>query len=619
MTTFIKAVLITALLSAMATPLWAQGVYNAASCNESDVNAVINGPTHIAVNGDTIIIPTGTCTWTSNLSISVGITLTGSGTPNTGPSSFGSGTLNTVIVDNAGSSGPLVKVSGITHGETFTLSLLDIEPNSSGTALWSPVSIAGTCTASGCANIRVDNIGFGLATQWNENGNSSNADWMIRTDNLFGVIDHCTLPNNSSVELFNANHSAYLGVGGYGDNSWARPDSFGTGNALYAENNVVYSTQAMNDCDTSPAGGAVGGCRIADRYNHFTFEPGAFALTIVHGLDTDGRPRSGRQQEVYGNSITCPSGGLSCPSIVGVRGGTSITFGNSATVPGGTSIGSFDSITIYRNVFNAAPFSYCGGLNSLDPFDTNDNTVYYSGTMAASGGLTMTDGTKSWTPNQFAPPGAPYSVYDTTQGFVSEVVSNTSTTITVQGPISESGWSGFNNGDSYQIMRATVCADQAGRGQGNYISGATPSPSGALSQTLDPIYEWNDSASPDKPPANVSPNLTARVIAYRDWYSDNSLGTPHAQTSPTSPFSCNGSTGGVGWGTLALRPSSCTGACAANTPGCGYFATDQGPQGTLYVWSAGAWIVYYAPYTYPHPLTQGGPPGPPTNLQAIPQ
>src|SRR5271163_476071 len=113
---------------AMATVAHA-GTYTAASCNWSDVNAVINGPTHAAAAGDTIVIPAGTCTWTSGLSIPDGITLTGSGTPNTGAATFGSGTLKTVIVDNAGSS--LIGVSDLPYGQTFVLSLLDIEPESS--------------------------------------------------------------------------------------------------------------------------------------------------------------------------------------------------------------------------------------------------------------------------------------------------------------------------------------------------------------------------------------------------------------------------------------------------------------------------------------------------------
>src|SRR5271154_3927988 len=75
--------------------------YTAASCNYSDVNAVINGPTHVAVNGDTIVIPaTGSpCTWTTGIAINgVGIDIAGTGTPNTGGSTVGAGTPNTTLI-----------------------------------------------------------------------------------------------------------------------------------------------------------------------------------------------------------------------------------------------------------------------------------------------------------------------------------------------------------------------------------------------------------------------------------------------------------------------------------------------------------------------------------------
>ncbi len=597
------------------------GTYTAASCNYSDVNAVINGPTHSAVNGDVIKIPAGTCTWTNSLSIGAGITVTGSGTPNTGASTTGAGTPTTVIVDNAGSNAPLIQVSNISYGQTAALSLLDIEPNSGGTALWSPISLSGTCTSNGCPNVRVNNVVFGLTTQWNEGGNGSSADWMIRTDNVVGVIDHCTLPNGSQVELLNANLSAYLGVGGNGDNSWAQPDSFGGQNVLYMENNLVYTNQSVNDCDTAPAGGAVGGCRVAGRFNKVYPENGFFVAFMVHGLDTDGRPQGGRQIEAYGNTINCLINGGCAGGAAAFRSGTGYVFGNTLFADYASSGGFYNNIagiTVYRTVLNASTWGACGGSSA---WDTNDGTTYYSGTATGANGGTLTDSTKNWTTNQLVPNGAPYSVYDTTQGWWAEIASNTANSLTIQASTPEQN-NTFNNGDSYKILRATVCADQGGRGAGNYVSGSTPSPASALSQALDPIYEWDDTAN-NLNHGNMGTD-TGRTIANRDWYTDGSNGSPQAQTSPTSPFS---GSSGVGFGTLANRPTTCT-------PHVGYFATDQGSwntsgngfgQGQLFVCSsANTWTMLYQPYTYPHPLITGstsgtGAPSPPTNLKGTVQ
>lgn len=601
---------ITLLFSALCGQAAHAATHAAASCNLSDVQTAISS----AAVGDTVTIPSGTCTWTSGISISTGITLTGSGTPNTGASTFGSGTLNTVIMDNAGSTNALINVAGLPYGQTFTLSLLDIEPDSSN--LISPIQVAGTCTSSGCPSMRIDNIGFGITTPWTANGAGSNATWLIRSDNVFGVIDHNTVPSGSDVVFDDNELSAYLGVGAYGDNSWAQPDTFGTAGAVYMENNNIYVTRSLSDCEVSPGGGAIGGCRSVGRFNHINSSAG-FGVFGLHGLDTDGRPRGGRQLEVYGNTINCSSS--SCNIIAGYRGGTGFTFGNTLTETNDGFFNTFANISIYRTVFSASGgWGTCGGSS---PYDTNDGTVYYSGTNSSSNAATtLADGTKNWATNQLIPEGAPFSVYDVTQGWWAEIASNTATTLTIQVSIPEQ-INTFNNGDSYQILRATVCADQGGRGRGNYVSGATPSPAAALSEALDPIYEFMDSETPVRLNGNMGTD-TGRVIANRDWYTDSSNGTPHAQTSPTSPF--NG-TSGVGFGTTANRPSTCT-------PHVGYWATDQGSwnqsgngfgSGLLYVCTAtNTWTSYYAPYTYPHPLTQGvapSAPAPPTGLAATAQ
>lgn len=78
---------------------------------------------------------------------------------------------------------------------------------------------------------------------------------------------------------------------------------------------------------------------------------------------------------------------------------------------------------------------------------------------------------------------------------------------------------------------------------------------------------------------------------------------------------------GVGSGTLANRPATCT-------TGTGYWATDQGnwnttgSSGVFYkCTSPNTWTLYYTPLTYPHPLRGGvsvAPLAPPTNLRAVP-
>ncbi|MBX3347813.1 MAG: hypothetical protein KF747_03630 [Nitrospira sp.] len=121
------------------------------------------------------------------------------------------------------------------------------------------------------------------------------------------------------------------------------------------------------------------------------------------------------------------------------------------------------------------------------------------------------------------------------------------------------------------------------------------------------------------------------LVANRDYYNAVSA---NAQSSSTSPF--NG-TSGVGFGTLANRPTTCTHTTLQNGDeggGVMYWATDQGSwnqsgdgrgNGVLYRCSAtNTWIVHYTPYAYPHPLVSGSgsgsgsgattPPPAPTNL-----
>jgi O-glycosyl hydrolase len=618
---------VTATFNASGGSCGSSSPYIAPTGNYADVNSCINGPGHVVQNGDVVKIPAGTWTWTSSLAVSSGVsfTLSGIGTPNSAPSTYGAGSpLQTIIIDAANTSAPMISVTGIqATNPLMRITTLDIEPTS-GNNLYSPLNISGICSTSTCPNMRIDNIGFGLTTPWTESGAGTNASGLIRTDNVFGVIDHNTMPTGSCCTLAESNHSAYLGVGGNGDNSWAQPDSTGTANAVFLENNNVYNTETMTETEFGAFGGGIGGARQVCRFNIVNGNA-QFSLCSGHGLESDGRPQGIRQIEGYNNTITCVSGSCNTAGVSYRSGGTGYNFNNLITATAsGTDFGPIFNMNAYRTVFTASYWGACGGSSPYDTNDTNGaggNTahVYYTETVLTASNpdylgwnLTGTVSGSPWATNQFIPTGAPYSVYDTTRGWWGEIQSNTANGITLQDTFSTEGTYGFFVGDTILIQRAFVCADQPGRGQGIYVSGTPPSPAAALTQTLSPIYEFNDTAI-GSVYYNYTVTDTTRLIPNRDFYPETLNQT--AQTSTTSPF--NG-TSGSGHGTLANRPPTCT-------TGVGYWATDQGTwnqsglsgtgtgvnyggQGELFkCTSTNTWTLGYTPYTYPHPLVSGIP------------
>lgn len=148
--------------------------------------------------------------------------------------------------------------------------------------------------------------------------------------------------------------------------------------------------------------------------------------------------------------------------------------------------------------------------------------------------------------------------------------------------------------------------------------------------SLRPVYIWDNKVDGSTLITEIEVTgygderyLSNHMQANRDYYLQGS--------------SFNG-TSGIGVGTLANRPATCTAtpeAADAGNGGVGYWATDQGSwnqsatnpygvqqsgaDGVLYRCSAtNTWTLAYTPYTYPHPL-QGGttdttPPAAPENV-----
>lgn len=352
----------------------AQGTFTAASCNRSDVNAVINGPTHTAVNGDTIIIPAGTCTWTSGITISgVGIDITGTGTPNIGPGTSGAGTPSATLINHANA--PFFSFTGLTVGQTAKVELLSM--SSSGASAFSvsaPVVFVGTCTASGCPQVRADNLNF--VTGWNNGGsNPVISGGFFITVNVFGVIDHNTAAETgNALPLVQVHFPSWQGVGFYGDNSFASPSTFGTAQSLFLENNHLNDIRGTEN-DVSAGGNGeqnVGGLRVVCRFNTVVNMSGT-GVCSAHGTAWGGRFRGQRQVEVYYNNVTIGGG---CDSVNGLNSGTGYYFSNSISAPGG-GCNKFLGLDIARFIMTGTPWNSCDGTQPWDqsPFSSSSQCL----------------------------------------------------------------------------------------------------------------------------------------------------------------------------------------------------------------------------------------------------
>jgi hypothetical protein len=357
------------LLTPLAAHAQSGAPIKAASCSQADVNAVINGPTHKAVNGDTIQIPPGSCTWSSGVTISgVGIVITGTGTPNTGGDTFGAGNANTTLTESGNV--PFFRFTGLSVGQTAKVELFNMgTTNSSQNLVPGAISFSGTCSTSGCAQVRVDNITFSSG-QWAKALDGG----MVAVDNVFGVVDHNSASESPSSATFlvQISFDAWQGVGTYGDNSFASPDTFGTAQSLYIESNNVAGIR-LSENDVT-AGGSIGGARYTCRFNELTNMSGD-GLCGAHGTAWSGRGRGMRQVEVYYNNVTLGSAG--CDALNGILSGTGYYFSNSVTGVPGAGCNKFLSVDIPTFIKTAAPWGSCNGTGPYDqtPFSSTSACV----------------------------------------------------------------------------------------------------------------------------------------------------------------------------------------------------------------------------------------------------
>jgi hypothetical protein len=337
-----------------ASPNWTWAL----SANVTSGTNNLQGCINQTVNGDKITISAGTATWTSGVTISSkGITITGTGTPNTGGGTVGAGTPSTTLIDNAGTA--LFNFTGLTIGQTAKVELLTMSASGAGTnSITAAVIFNGTCTVSGCANIRVDNINFTAGT-WGTPCSGG----LIIEDNVFGVVDHNTASESTSATapLVQVSNDAWQGIGLYGDNSFASADTFGTAQAMYLENNSISGLAGtQNDVNI---GLAVGGARYVCRFNTFTNASGT-GICPGHGTAWGGRFRGQRQVEAYYNTAG-KTPGFAWDSMTSLNSGTGYFFSNTYTATG-AGANKFVALDIARFVQTGTPWNHCDGTQPWD-------------------------------------------------------------------------------------------------------------------------------------------------------------------------------------------------------------------------------------------------------------
>jgi len=268
-------------------------------CSYAAVNATVGA----ASSGDTIIVPAGTATWSSQLVITKGMTLKGAGagqtiiTGNVGKDY----TANTYMIKYQPANPALNEAFRLT-GFTF-----DMNNNSKGVIL-----LNGTTNVLN--KIRIDHNEF-------LNMFSFSYPSMEVNGQCYGVIDHNTFSPKSHISFY-----------GKQATSWSNPPegantpyAYGTINNMYVEDNTFASNYGFQ------AGGQGG--RYVARYNtyNYTNTAGLFPWFDAHGNMPSG-VYGMMGTEFYGNSLVV--NGMNLGNGVRAfdhRGGKALFFYNSAS------------------------------------------------------------------------------------------------------------------------------------------------------------------------------------------------------------------------------------------------------------------------------------------------
>ena len=496
---------------------------NARSPSFADVSTAVSA----AKNGDTVVVPAGTASWTKTLVISKPIWLVGQTTVN-----YTNETASdqTIILDDVSRSSstppaPIIHVM-LTAGDMSvepTVPLLLIKGftfrGSPSTPTGAPngvIMLSATCPA-----VRVSNCHFDRLYQ----GSITTFGW------IYGVMDNClhTITNHLLTGVMGM--ASYNGQK-WGDGSWTEDAHWGSYKFFFTENNVV-----QNLVKTSGNMDAKRGARYVVR-NSKLYD---CSFVQTHGTEGD-RDRGCRAIEFYNNICTRSNGGPGSPG--GLRSGNILFHDNQYKgVPLGNA---FLSLVAYRQMVDFQPWQLASGGNSWDQNDPHG--LYASGTAATASVVGASQGDTSFyvTGNLSAYNTGGYSIKNTRTGLGSVIhaaVYNSSgnrTLITCGYSIAwPTAKTAFATGDPFEIRRTLRVLDQTGLGAGKLCSGTALSLNGAVDE---PSYAWNNTQANGSHvviQSGGTPNPT--FVAGRDYFNSAPPFTykpytyPHPLTNAIAP------------------------------------------------------------------------------------
>lgn len=305
---------------------------NAGSCTQSAVQSAVNS----ANDGDRVVVPSGTCTWSSAVTIAnKTIIFQGSGSGAGGTKIVHSGGGHTLVSVSAGSKKGRMEISGFWFAGGSSNYW-----NGTAMQLYGP---------EGWKNLRVHHNVFDGNNPWSIKGSSS----------THGLIDNNTFKGNAyGIMLY-----------GKGKADWAEPLTLGTADFFFVEGNSFefndfYGATGVPVMDMDSGG------RQVFRYN-----------TVRHGMwETHDKARSGLVSanafELYKNTFTATSNKW---KAFDVSAGTGVIWGNTITGDYSVPIGAMD----YKS-FDPRSVRKCDGTDPADqnvPGESGWRCQYQIGTM----------------------------------------------------------------------------------------------------------------------------------------------------------------------------------------------------------------------------------------------